>query len=41
MNNDIKESSNMNPGASKETYLHEYKELNTENVDDVFTYRIV
>jgi hypothetical protein len=45
MNKNIKESANINPGPSKETFLHNYKELwthnslqekywNTENVDD-------
>ena len=35
MSKDIKESANINPGPSKETFLHYYKEIwNTENVDD-------
>jgi hypothetical protein len=45
MNKYIKESANINPGPSKETFLHHYKEIwtsnslqenfwNTENVDD-------
>jgi hypothetical protein len=35
MSKDIKESANINPGQSKETFLHYYKEIwNTENVDD-------
>jgi hypothetical protein len=31
MNKDIQESSNINPGPSKETFLHYYKELWTNN----------
>jgi hypothetical protein len=31
MSNDIKESENINPGPSKETFLHNYKELWTYN----------
>jgi len=45
MNKDMKESANINPGPSKESFLHYYKELwnnnshqenywNTENVDN-------
>jgi hypothetical protein len=31
MNKDMKESTNINPGSSKESFLHDYKELWNNN----------